>query len=86
MFLHGWKPSVMFDSEIPALWFIIFCQILILIQDLIMHLFKSIPLEVSIAFKTSCLETGPGIRQYTKFSYYLFTSVLMFIVLLGFDC
>lgn len=55
--------STMSGFEIPKLWSRISCQTPILSLILIMRPFKSIPLMESIAFETSCLRTGPGIRQ-----------------------
>ena len=62
MFHLGCKLNTMFGSVIHALWSTTSCPITISSLILIMHHFKSAQLMDSIAFMTSCLRIGPGIK------------------------
>jgi hypothetical protein len=61
-FHHGCKQSTMCGSEIHMLSFITSCQTQISNLILITCHFKKKLLMESISSKTSCLETGPGIK------------------------
>ena len=62
MFHHGWRPNMTSGSGIHALWSTTSFLILILSLALIMHHSKSAQLMDAIAFKTSFLQIGLGIK------------------------
>jgi hypothetical protein len=62
-FRHGCKQSTTCGSEIRALSYIISCRTQISNLILIICHFKRRLLMESIGSKTSCLQSGPGIKQ-----------------------